>query len=174
LSDEKPVGGGGARHPNSLANLPNLRGEATGGSFRPGQPPANLKHGLRSRRPGVLLGDAFAEIVGALEEAAPVRDQAGEVPVHDRLAIEAAALQLVQTRRCAAFLASHSATDERGRWRPENEGLERALGRLMGMLDRLGMTPAGRMRLGLDMVRGLSLAEQMAALADEDGEARGA
>jgi hypothetical protein len=150
---KKPIGGGGARHPNSLANL-----RPGAGAWPPGAAP-RLRHGLRTRRPDrLLLGGAASEIIDALEAGVPVRDADGDVPVHDRVAVEAAALQLIIVRRVLGFLTTNGFEDERGRLRPEVEGLERANARLLAALDRLGMTPASRVRLGLDLSRAFDLA----------------
>lgn len=87
----RPVGGGGARHANSLANLR-------------GAPPAprghsrSLKHGGHS---DLLIRDVEAEVrelMDALGEAAPVRDPDGGLPAADVIAVEAAARALKRYR----------------------------------------------------------------------------
>jgi len=96
-----------------------------------------------------------------LAEGAPLRDSAGEVPIHDRLAIEAAAVDEIIVRRCFAYLVNQGFEDSRGNLRPEVEGLGRANERLTNKLDRLGMTPAGRAKLGLNLARTADLATAM-------------
>lgn len=147
--------------------LANLRPGA--GAWPPGQA-TNVKSGLRTRNPGwMILSEAAGEIVAALAAGAPVRDEAGEVPVHDRPAIEAAALQLIIVRRVLGYLSTHGFEDARGRLRPEVEGLERANERFLKALDRLGMTPSSRAKLGLDLARTADLAT---AMSEPDPERR--
>lgn len=150
--------------------LANLRPGA--GAWKRGQPSPNLRHGLRSRDPGpLILGGAASEILDALSAGVPLRDEHGDVPIHDRAAVEAAALHLIIVRRCLGYLSGHGFEDARGRLRPEVNDLGKATERLERSLDRLGMTPAGRAKLGLDVARAQrerqDLALLMAAQADE-------
>jgi hypothetical protein len=146
-----------SRDPDRRARqLANLRrgGPANAGSFRPDQASPVLKHGLRSRRPPrLLLTETADEIVDALAATVPLRAPDGDVMPQFLPAIEAAALLLVQIRRAAAFLASHGATDQRGRFRPENEALTRTIEGFMRTLDRLGATPRSYAALGFDVTR---------------------
>lgn len=149
------------RRARQLANLPNLRGEPTSGSWQPGAAP-HMKHGLTSRRPSALaLGPIADEIHAALTADAPLRDEDGDVPRADRYAVELAALALLRVRRVEGFLATHGTEDERGRLRPEVEGAGRAVDAAMKALDRLGMTPSGRLRLGLTIAKTRDLASEM-------------
>jgi hypothetical protein len=156
--------------------LANLRPGA--GAWKPGQAsPAGATHGLRTRPPErgsaawkrQILSPAADEIVEALADGAPVRDAAGDVPIHDRIAIEAAALLLIQVRRASAWLGTNGDTDSRGNLRPEVDALGRATERLFKALDRLGMTPASRARLGLALARTADLAT---AMSEPDAERR--
>lgn len=137
------------------AQLSNLRrgGEPNAGSFKPGQPSPNLKHGLRSRQPGPLLGDAAIEIVDALAATVPLRSPDGEVLPQFVPAVESAALDLIVVKRVLGYLTAHGFEDARGRLRPEVEGLSRANARLMSKLADLGATPTSYARLGFDVVR---------------------
>lgn len=156
-----------AKRERQLANL-RRGGPANAGSWQPGQSSPNLRHGLHTRPPEdpgewrlQILSPAAQELLEALAEAAPVRDAAGDVPIHDRLAIEAAAVDLIIVRRCLGFLVAQGFEDSRGNQRPEVDGLGRANERLMKKLDRLGMTPASRAKLGLAMARTADLATAM-------------
>lgn len=146
--------------------LANLRPGA--GAWQPGKA-TNIKSGWRTRRPErVLLGEAFGEIVGALEDQVPLRGDDGEMLPAFTTAVEAAALQLIIVRRILGFLQTHGWEDERKRMRPEVDRLQGANERLSRAMDRLGATPTSYARLGFDVARGQSLAEQMAVLAAED------
>ncbi len=169
-----------SRDPEKRARqLANLRrgGGPNDGQFQPGQPGPRLRHGLRTRPTGgegwdlQILGPPAQEIIDALAAGAPVRDPDGEVPTHDRLAVESCALQLVIVRRALGFLTAHGPTDARGRFRPEWAQLQSARESLDRALDRLGMTPTSRQRLGLDMARTFDLAQHWAA---EDAAERAA
>jgi len=134
-----------------LANLPNLRGEPTRGSWRPGASP-NLEHGLRSRRPGPAVLDPLArEIEEALVEDLPVKGRGGGVPAPDRFMVELAAIALLRVRRCAAYLELYDDVDERGNLRPAFIEFGKAVEHAARMLDRLGMSPRARAALGADL-----------------------
>lgn len=137
-----------------LANLPNLRGEPTSTTWRPGDSPA-LTNGLRSRAPAPTVVDPIVrEIEAALLAAAPLRDASGEVPAVDRFAVELAALALLRVRRVHAYLATNGEIDAEGRLRTEIiEGARKAEETAGRMLDKLGMSPRSRVALGLDLTR---------------------
>lgn len=143
--------------------LANLRPGA--GAWKPGDAPA-LKHGLRSRRPLPVdqLSAEVAEIVGALADAAPVRDGDGNLPAADEAAIERAARALHRARKASEWADATGRYDEKGNVKPiarHELECERELGTA---LDVLGMTPRSRARLGVDIAaaRSASLAEQIA------------
>jgi hypothetical protein len=88
VSQRKPVGGGGTRRPNSLANLPNLRGEATSVSWKPAATP-HLESGRRSHRPqrSVIFAKATLELAqehadGGRTETGWDVDGAGRMPAN--------------------------------------------------------------------------------------------
>jgi hypothetical protein len=153
-----------------LANLPNMRGEASVSSFAPGATAA-LVHGLRSRQPpSIVLDPLVREIEEALAVDLPLQAQGGGTPGADRFAVELAAIALLRVRRVSAYLALHGDTDDRGNMRPELDGLGRAVEHAAKMLDRLGCSPRARVALGLDVARAATfdLAGHWAAN-DEDG-----
>lgn len=133
---------------------------------------ANLRPGARTapegnsraRRHGgyseALVANVEAEIIelrDALGETAPLRDADGRVPAADLVAFERAARALRRYRAVDQWVALHGALDERtGDVKPAAR-LADDLGRsLDAILDRLGLTPAGRTRLGLDVARAQS------------------
>jgi hypothetical protein len=166
-ADPKPIGGGGARNPASLANL-----QPGAGAWHPGASP-NLRHGLRSRNPPPLTVDPIArEIEAAIADDLPIRDAAGGVPAADRFAVELAAIALLRVRRCAAFLELHGDEDGRGNLRPEFEAFGRAVEQAARMLDRLGCSPRARAALGVDVGRIQTFDLALAMAADAEAERR--
>lgn len=143
--------------------LANLRPGA--GAWQPGSAP-QLRHGLRTRKPPPLILQEFTDrIVEALEDAVPMRGPDGEIMPEFKAAVQAVALMALQIERCRAYLAVHDHEDERGRWRPENDALDRKLAAYLKALDKLGATPTSYARLGFDVARGFDLAKHWA---DED------
>lgn len=171
------VGGGGAGNPNSLANLPNLRGDTTATAWKPGDAPA-WKHGLRSTVPLPIehVSAELGEIMTALAESAPVRDGDGNLPIADHAAVEVAARALHRSRRAHAWGDATGRFDERtGNPKPITR-YERECDRdLKEALDALGMTPRSRAALGLDVARtaqaASSFAEQVADVDVIEGNA---
>lgn len=145
-----------------LANLPNVRGEAPAGAWRPGTAP-NLKHGLRTRHPSADVIDPVLDQVEAdLEARVPDRDADGQVPAWNREMLFSLAVAKLQVIRCSRFLAQHGETDGRGNLRPEVEQLSRVNERYQRSLDRMAMTITSRARLGVDVQRGFDLARHWA------------
>ncbi len=147
VADRKPVGGGGAGNPNSLANL-----RPGAGQWREGDT-TNLKAGLRTRRPNrILFDETFGDLLDALEATVPLRGPDGAVLPQFLPALEVACVKLIALRRGLAFLA-HNGYEHRGRLRPEVEGVNKMAEGLMRDLDRLGATPTSYAKLGFDAVR---------------------
>lgn len=159
----RPTGGGGARHPASLANLRNAP-----------VPPAGNQ---RARRHGgyseALVADVereVREVMDALAEAAPVRGPDGELPAADVAAVEVAARALRRYRTVAGWCDQYGRLDERtGAAKPaaalELE-TERALCRALG---ELGLTPMSRSKLGVALAR---MADLSTAMSEPDPSRR--
>ncbi len=165
MTDRKPTGGGGARHPRSLANL----------KPAPAAPSGNrrtLRHGGYS---AALVADVEVEVrelMDALGEVAPVRDGAGGVPPADVPALEIAARALRRYRTVSGWCDLHGRLDDRtGERRPaatlELE-CERAYWRA---LDASGLNAQARARLGLVIARSVDIAS---ALSEPDAALRSA
>lgn len=158
----KPTGGGGARHPNSLANLVPGGGQAGPGNSR------SLRHGGRSE---LLLRDVTGEVrelLDALAAAVPVREADDSLPAADAVAVERAARALKRYRSVSGWLDLHGRLDDQGEVRSAANlelSCERELGRC---LDDLGMTPMSRSKLGLRLVQASAAAADVQA----DREAR--
>jgi hypothetical protein len=164
----RPIGGGGHRNANSLANLRNRLPEGN---------TAAMTHGFRSEALVRDVEGEVRELMDALAEGAPVREADGSVPTADTVAIEAAARALKRYRSVNAYCEMYGRFDEKtgevkSCARYELEG-ERALQRC---LDSLGMSPMARSRLGLNIARtagAFDLARQWAAEDDAlGGDAR--
>lgn len=156
-----------SRDPEKRAKqLANLRPGA--GRWKPGAAPA-LEHGLRTRHPSpIVLDPVVREIETALAADLPLKDADGKVPGADRFAVELAAIALLRVRRCAAYLDLHGDVDDRGNLRPAFLKQGRAVEHAARMLDRIGCSPRARVALGLDLQRGLDLAQAMAADAEAE------
>jgi len=134
---------------------------------RPPAPPAGnvrtLRHGGTARRATLIRAGSWAErILAELEAEAPLRDDAGGLPAHDRQAVELLASALARLEAVTAWLDTRPPVDEKGRpWPAEDTAarLRREAGRY---LDALGMTPTSRARLGLELTRTMDLAQAMA------------
>ncbi len=161
--DRRPIGGGGARNPASLANLQPGRGAAGPGNSRA------LSHGAYSAQ---LLADVSAEVqelMAALAAAAPVREVGGELPAADLVAVEVAARALKRYRHIAAWCDTYGRITERtGEVKPAAVLEGQAERSLREAIDSLGMSPVSRARLGLDVARSFDLAAHWARAAEED------
>jgi hypothetical protein len=114
------------------------------------------------------VSEVVLEIRDALADAAPVRDQAGELPAADEATV-LAARALCRVRRVEAWCDMHGYLDERtGDVKPAVRYLEQATRTANELLASLGMNPRSRMRLGVDLQR-IDLAS---AMSEEDPERR--
>jgi hypothetical protein len=142
----KPIGGGGARNPASIANL--RRGlPAPIGNARA------MTHGFQSEALVKDVSDEVRELAALIAETVPVKDPDGSAPAADTLAIEAAAVALKRWRSVHQWCELHGRLTDKGEVKPaanyELEG-ERALHRC---LDALGLSPMARSKLGLNIAR---------------------
>jgi hypothetical protein len=164
MAADEPVKGrdGRTMSPASLANL-----KPGAGRWREGASPA-LKHGLRSRIPSAeVLDPVLDEVERDLAAKVPDRDASGDVPLWNREMLWSLAVAKLQVIRCARFLAQHGEVDERGRFRPENDGLRKANESYQRSLERMAMTVPSRARTGADIARGLDPATALSAAARE-------
>jgi hypothetical protein len=155
----KPTGGGGARNPRSLANLQPGAGAGDGGQARA------LSHGGYAAIVGDRLDAKVREVFDALAADAPLRDSAGGLPQHDAAAVSLLAQCLCRLEDVTANIRDFGVFVQGGKRkgdvRPAVE-LERSLRReAAGHLAELGMTPAARAKLGVDLARTVDLAMAM-------------
>jgi hypothetical protein len=161
------VGGGGARHPNSLANLQPGAGAGDGGLQR------RLDHGGYAHIAGQQLDAKTLEIYDALSADAPLRDGEGGLPRHDAAAVALLAQCLCRLDAVSAHVRDFGVLVQRGRHKGSVRPAVELEGRLRreaaGYLDALGMTPKARAALGLNLAATRDLARQWAEEGDPDG-----
>lgn len=142
---------------NQLANL------------TPAPPPAPLGNG-RSRRHGGYstvaaerLAPRAAAIYSALSIDAPLRDQSGELPAADAGIVQLLAQALCRLEDVTGYIEETGWLDQStGEPRTAVLEIERRLQAMAaGFMDRLGMTPTSRAKLGLDLTRTVDLAQAM-------------
>lgn len=118
-----------------------------------------LKHGGTARKATLTAAGSWAAAIrDELEREAPLRDVDGGLPVHDRQVIELLASALARLQSVSAWLEGRPPVDEKGRPWPAEDTARRLRGEVARLLDALGMTPASRARLGLDLARSFDLA----------------
>lgn len=123
-----------------------------------------LDFGQRRRRtepPG--MEEARADIAAGM----PVRDQNGDVPVYDETILEAAARLTALIRDVTERMEGRGSPRLSRGPRPVLVWLGDALMRQANLLDKLGMTPTSRAKLGLDLQKTVDLATAMSAATEE-------
>ena len=137
----------------------------------PPAPPGHTRSLVHGGRSELLVRDVEVEVrelMDALGAAAPVRDQDGGLPAADVVVVEAAARALKRWRHLSAWLDAHGRLEEKtGDVKPAAELELKAERQLHEALDRLGMNPSARSKLGLNLARAATLGEVLA----EGGEA---
>jgi plasmid stabilization system protein ParE len=113
--------------------------------------------------------DAKARAVfDALAADAPVRD-GGALPAADGVAVRLLADTLCRLDDVAEYLARRGWADAKGNPRAALHVETRLRSQAAELLDRLGMTPTARARLGLDLVRAGQALDLAAHWAAQDG-----
>lgn len=139
--------------------LANLR---RGGEVqRPEQP--NLRHGAYARVSDDRVEAKVRVVRDALAEDAPVKSHADTVVLTE---MAQATCRLEDVR---VYIAQRGLLDEDGEVRPAVHLERRLVGQVLDIADALGMTPRSRAKLGLDMARGLDLAQTWANEDATDG-----
>ena len=152
--------GGLSRHParrrRQLANLQ--------------QPPPAPLGNQRARRHGAyaqIAADRLSAksrvIYDALGADAPLRDEDGGLPAADHGVVALLAECLARLDDVSAYVVMHGVLDEKGRVRPAAELEGRLRREANDYLQQLGMTPAARSRMGLDLARTATAGERLAA-----------
>lgn len=133
----------------------------------PPTPPAGNR---RAQRHGAYAAVGAEEregemrrIFDALSADLPLRDPDGGPPAADGVAVELLADCLVQLRRARADVEDHGWRDPKtGDPRPVVDRAQRLRREAFEYAEALGLTPRGRLKLGLDLARGVDLARQAA------------
>jgi hypothetical protein len=153
-----------AARARSLANLQRGGGVPASADHRPA-----LRHGGRAAVSARETEAKVEELRALLSEDTPIRDADGGLPAADRMALHETAVTLVLLDRVRKDMVDHGWKDrETGQPRPV-VALESQLSqRAWRQLGECGMTPAGRVRLGVGLAKTFDLALEMSALADEE------
>ena len=154
---------------------PTKRAKQLANLKRGGPPAANgnrlaVSHGAFAAIAKAELEGKVSEIYAALTADAPVREADGSLPAADGPAIRMAAEALVRLDRISEFIERRGWEDESGKPRPVLEYESRLRGHSLDLLKELGMTPASRAKLGLDLVRSRDLALEWAAEAEAEAD----
>lgn len=130
-----------------LANL------KRGGTVAPAGNQRRLTHGAFSEVLVRNVETEVAELAAALAGAAPVQIN-GQPPAADIVALEQAARALKRWRHISAWCDAHGRIAEKtGNVKQAAELELKAEAALTAALDRLGMNPAARAKLGVDLAR---------------------
>jgi hypothetical protein len=154
-SRRRPLGGGGRRNPNSLANLRNA----------PAAPSGNrraLTHGGYATVARERLDAKVQEVFDALAADAPLRDADGSLPRADAALVRLLAECLCRLEDVSANVREFGLRDQKTKEvRPAVEVEMRLRREAADHLDALGMSPRSRARLGLDLARTVDAATAM-------------
>jgi hypothetical protein len=126
-----------------------------------------VKHGATAKPPA----DRVAAIEDELLAALPIRDpRSGEAPSHDRAMVNLAAIALARLESVTAYIEEHGPLTRGGRMREASRYEMELSTRAANLLDRLGMSPVSRAKLGVDLVKARDLAKEMSALDVPDAD----
>lgn len=109
------------------------------------------------------IGETIADLVDALAECAPVRTAGGAVPLEDLPMIRVIAETWCRRDDVRAWLDEHGGLNTK---RPKWSVVEiemKLTARLETQLATMGMTPAARIKLGVDLARKAASTEEAAA-----------
>jgi P27 family predicted phage terminase small subunit len=136
--------------PTSLANL---------------KPPAlaNLRHGAYAAMPRERIAAKVLLLAEVLGADAPVRDDDGGLPQYDTVVVEQLAEAMDRLADIGDYLQRRGWEDEDGKPRPVLDYESKLRAHVLELLKELGMTPAARAKLGLDLVKTQTAGEQLEA-----------
>lgn len=116
-----------------------------------------VKHGAYARIADAELQSKARQIFEAIAEDAPVRDADGGLPAHDTIAVRLLAETLIRRDRVLAEEVAHGLEIATGPRKGELRGVVQYGLKLdsqaLDLMRELGMTPAARAKLGLDLAR---------------------
>jgi hypothetical protein len=149
------------RRSRQLANLVAGKGAAGPGNGRV------VKHGAYAQIAEQELEAKAGKLFAALSADAPVRADDGGLPAHDVVLVRMLAETLIRRERVRVEELRHGLEVADGPRKGALRGVvEYGLSldrQAMELLDRLGMSPTSRAKLGLDLVRAASAGDQLEA-----------
>jgi hypothetical protein len=116
-----------------------------------------VKHGANAQPPAKRVRELEDGLYAALASAAPVRTN-GELPAADEAAVRLCARTLARLESVSAWIDAHGALDRRGKPRSAALWERRLTATATKQLAALGMTPASRARIGVDVAQVADLA----------------
>jgi len=128
-----------------------------------------IRHGAYAALAAERLDAKARAVFDALATDAPVRDR-GALPAADSVAVRLLADALFRLDDVAEYLARCGWADAKGNLRPALHVETRLRSQALDLLDRLGMTPTARARLGLDLVRAGQALDLAQHWAQENGD----
>jgi hypothetical protein len=149
-----PLSGDPVKRRNQLANLRNAPAAPQGNS-------RHRVHGAYARVLPFVLDAKATTIFDALAGDAPVRADDGGLPAADALPVRLLAELLCRLDSIGEYLGRRGWEGEDGQPRPVLDVEARLRGQAVELMRELGLTPASRVKLGVDLVRGLSAAERL-------------
>ncbi len=136
-------------------------------NLRPGAKPAPAgnrraeRHGGYAAVAAERLDAKVSEVYRALGEDLPLRED-GEVPRADAAALRLLAECLCRLESVSDFLGRRGWQDDKGEPRPAVDLERRLRAEALDLLREMGLTPAARAKLGVELVRAAGAAEEAA------------
>lgn len=152
----RPVGGGGAGNAASLANL--IPGGPAGAAAGPGNS-RSLTHGAYREIAEAEMEAKEREVFDALAADLPLREADGSVPATDALAVRLLAEALIRLASVRDFINRRGFEKADGDLQPAAALEVKLRDQALAVAKELGLTPASRVRLGIDLIRAESAAE---------------
>lgn len=118
-----------------------------------------MTHGANARLILIEPGSEAEQTFEVLSAAVPMRDGDGQLAPQDRLAVEALAVKLVRLRRAGVVLNAQGEFTKGGKLKPVADYERRLLNVALGYMDALGLTPRGRVKLGVGLAKQFDLAK---------------
>jgi hypothetical protein len=148
--------------------LANLKPRAGGGDLGYGRA---RRHGAYAKLPAERVDAKVRQVAQAIGEDAPVRADDGGLPAHDTVVVRQLAEALCRLDDIGDYLQRRGWEDEDGKERPVLAYEGRLRSHVLDLLRELGMTPAARAKLGLDLVRAQSAGDVLTRIvAEGNGE----
>lgn len=117
----------------------------------------SLKHGCYARVTEAELDAKAREVYDAIAADAPVKSADGSLPAHDTVLVRVLAETLIRRDRALREELRHGIEVESGPNKGKLRGVVelglRLDGQVIGLLDRLGMSPTSRAKLGLTLAQ---------------------